>query len=219
MTAATGLVLGAYIGLAIVLFNPVGRFRSPAAPIERPSVAAVFSGPAYRGMDISLPSLLGLASAREAGRFNDPALAHARVAVQVLGDPQSGEAMLAVRLSAVRPDNNFLAGRLGMVSAWNLFKPGRGSVFMTGAEDYWPLFAAASRRALTVRGFAAPAGEFLLNGGASDAGVPRAIGVSGDFAGMTGRYRETVTVAGGGIDELHRKLEVYLSPGPQSQVP
>ena len=184
-----GLITGFCAGAALLLVYPVDWLPGSTFVQRTSQTRLSITDASHRGIEATVGAMLGLGQI-EGGGFMDPALRNSRISVAVL-DPvgEAGAPALAVKLSAVAPDNNLLRSRLVAVSDWNLYWPGHGSLFLAGIDNYWPLLKDAIWSALTGSGFHVH-GSHLLSPVSELAATQRVIGASGKLERLAGSYRE-----------------------------
>ncbi|WP_099023726.1 hypothetical protein [Mycolicibacterium palauense] len=99
----------------------------------------------------------------------------------------------AVEQEEVTADSSVMRGRMRMYTSWTLTLPGRGTIFMYEIEDGSKFAREVVIPALTgVREFQAD-GEpyyFVTTDGPNPDGTGQIIGGTGDFAGISGHFRE-----------------------------
>jgi hypothetical protein len=212
--ALLGLVIGAFIGGALLMLNPIALTQP--RPVALSGTVQTFgwqSGGGYRGMPLTPRGLLGATTARgaEAG-FEDAGIRHARVEVVLLTAEAGAVPALGVKLAATSRSNSLLGARLGTATAWNIVWPGRGSVLLSGSENFWAPLRDGLWSAVRGRGFQPGQASYTLTP-LPGLGPPAVAGGSGDFAGASGSFREEFSPAEGdpaeftGLRQLHLALE------------
>lgn len=187
-----GFVLGVTLALVLLLLNPVVLTHPrPAAPVG--NVRSLGWGSAASGgMALRPLALLGMNAADE--QFADPGIRHTRV--EVAADTHlsgSGAApALVVRLTGLARGNSLLRAELGTVTHTNIVWPGRGSVFLSGSENFWAPLRAGFWSALRGQGFRPAADRYVLPPMPGIAGSAASVtGAMGEYATARGNYRET----------------------------
>ena len=209
-----GLVIGLFLGVAMLMLNPIALTQR--TPIGLAGAVRTFSwetGGGYRGFALTPAGLLGaerVASGPLA--FTDPGIRFARAEVVNLTGEAGAAPVLAVRLSAVARPNSLLRARLGIVTAWNIVWPGKGSVLLAGSENFWAPLRDGLWSAIRGRGFQPGEGRYSLPP-VPALGPPALVGGSGEFAAARGAFREefsAVADAPGdlvGLRQLHLAIE------------
>ena len=193
-----GVAAGAVFSGWLMVGDTLSGFRGRiSVPVRDPSVV-VINAELGRGIPESPAALLGLA-APEGRSFSDAGLRHARFSVARLDSAEGGASALAVKLSALSPDNSLLAGRLTMDSSWSVVWPGHGSLFLSGRDDYRPLAADVAWNALRGQGLNLSVQPHELS---MDA---RLLGAGGRLQDVEGNYREYLSPVAAGELELGLK--------------
>jgi len=198
-----GLLLGILLAVVVLLARPA-QFLQPAIAFDNSeSVRMTFDQALQRGVTDEPFAGLGIGS-EIAGGLGGESLDHVRFDLVVLNGGDNGGQALAVKLSALGRDNDLLAGRLTTQSAWNLVWPGRGSLFLVGSDDQWPLLSGSLAGGAQGNGFDLEPGEYSLQGTGQPGLRQEIIGASGQLTNATGRYRELRIEPGtGGVLELN----------------
>lgn len=213
LTGCIGLVLGLLAGGMLLLANPlalVGRLAPLPQEVAPPKA---YRYEEFRGMGTGLADLLGMGNRDSEVALKDSALAHLRIGTLVLPAGDGMPAALAVKVSAVSPQNSLWRARLGTLDYWNIAWPGEGSVFAAGYSNFW-----AAGRDLVLAGIRGGGPEALddryelsaLPPVNADVGV---VGATGRFAGVTGSIREALLPSAGGA-EWTLALETRAPPLP-----
>lgn len=214
LVVIAGLVIGVFLGTALLLFNPIVFAQRPAAGLS--GAVRTFSwqsGGGYQGLALTPAGLTtGAGSAPDGAPFTDAGIRYARAEIVALGgEPGAGPA-LGVKLSALARSNSLLQARLGVVSAWNMHWPQRGSVLLAGSENFWAPVRDGLWSALRGRGFRPGSARYPL-APLSGLGASVLIGGSGEYADARGSYREEFTPVDGspgdlvGLRQLHLAIE------------
>jgi len=189
VVALAGLLIGALLGGAVVLLNPItlmqGKPNGLTGAIRTYAWAA---GAGHRGFELTPSGLLG-GRDDAAPVFDDPGIRYARAEVVVLeGEPGTPPA-LGVRLSAVARGNALLKARLGVVTAWNIVVPERGTLQLAGSENFWAPLRDGLWSAVRGRGFIPGAPRYPLPP-MPGLGTPTLLNGTGAFVGLQGGFRE-----------------------------
>lgn len=213
LTGVLGLVLGFLAGVALLLANPlslVGRLEplpAQAAP------AKTYRWEGARGMGTSVSDLLGTGDQDRDVALKDSALAFLRIGTVVLPAGDGVPAALAVKVSAVSPQNSLWRARLGTLDYWNIAWPGEGSVFASGYSNFWALSRDLALAGVRGGGVAALAGRYDLTALPPVSATVGVVGATGRFAGVTGSIREALAPAAGGTEWV-LALETRAPPLP-----
>ena len=205
-----GFLAGVAAGALLVLFNPLGQLdRVPS--LDGDAVATKrFEEGAYRGMEIALGPMLGLANPNQGQGFREQSIGYSRASLVRLQGDGDLQAALAVKLSSYSTENSLLRGRLGMISLWNIVWPGEGSVFMLGQENFLPLLSEARLSALKGDGYSVRDERYPLTTRWSSTDYQGIIGASGQYAEAGGQFREWVVPVDGRADQLEGLLEIQM---------
>jgi hypothetical protein len=213
LTGVMGLVLGFLAGGILLLANPLALVGGLAPLPREVAPPKVYRFEDFRGMDTAFADLLGMGNPASEAALKDSALAHLRIGTLVLPAGDGTPAALAVKVSAVSPQNSLWRARLGTLDYWNIAWPGEGSVFAAGYSNFW-----AASRDLVLAGVRGGGPEALddhyelsaLPPVNADVGV---VGATGRFAGVTGSLREALVPSAGGA-EWTLALETRAPPLP-----
>jgi hypothetical protein len=212
MIGLGGFLIGLLLGVALLLTNPLQLTQGRPAPLSGAVNSLGWESSGYRGMALTPGSLLGLGAPPPRRGFADPAIAHARVEVVVLGGEPGNAPALGVRLSAVATQNSLLRASLGVQTAWNLLWPERGSLQLAGSENLWAPLRDGSWSAVRGRGFVPGASRYPLPP-LPGAGAPLLVAGTGEFAAARGVFREEFAPAADapaeftGLRQLHYSIE------------
>ena len=205
-----GFLAGVAVGALLVLFNPLSQLdRVPSLNGDAVATKQFLEG-AYRGMDIALGPMLGLANPDRGQGFRDQSIAYTRASLVRLEGEGGLPPALAVKLSSYSTDNTLLRGRLGMTSHWSIVWPGEGSIFMLGQENFLPLLSEARLSALKGEGYSLSDERYLLTTRWSSTDYQGIIGASGQYAEAGGQFREWAIPIDGRADRLEGLLEIQL---------
>jgi len=89
-----------------------------------------------------------------------------------------------------------LRGDVGLISYWNVFWPNRGSVFLVGYENHWPIVRDSIISALRGDGMDPGPQEYILTAKSDRHPATRAIGGSGRYRDTKGTFQESVRQGG-----------------------
>jgi hypothetical protein len=207
--AAAGLLIGAFLGGALLMLNPVTFLQREPGPLPEPVQTLGWqAGGGHSGMPLTPGGLLGDVPGDGPG-FEDPGIRHARIEVVPLTDETGAPVALGVRLAALSRVNALTAGRLGLVTAWNVVWPGRGTLALAGSENFWQPLRDALWSAVRGRGMRPGRPRYLLP--ALPGGAPLVVGGTGEFAGASGTFREEFAPAEARPDEFTGLRQLQLS--------
>lgn len=210
LVALIGLVGGLLAGLLLLLMNPLVALDRPTELDEDGILMTSFSAPIHRGMDEALWSMLGLADDDPDTALASPAIRNSRIDVAVLDSDDVGSAGLAVKLSAYSEQSDLLRGRLGMSSCWNIIWPGRGSIFLVGQENRWPMLSEAVLSALQGDDSRVDADQYLLTTQWSTSDYQGVIGASGTYEDSSGQFREFALPVDGQVNDPDGLLAIAI---------
>lgn len=192
LAALLGFLVGIAAGILLLLYNPLSP--PPESNLIRSggSEAYRYTPSEVRGMDLSAKGLmngerLGLVE----HDFSSPGISHSIAAVLVLRDANGDYAALATKLAAFSADSSVLRGDVGINSYWNIFWPNRGSVFLAGYENRWPMIR--DRFVAAIRGDVPGPGsqEYILTAKSDRHEAARAFGGSGRYRDTKGTFQES----------------------------
>jgi hypothetical protein len=181
-----GLLLGLLGGLALAAYNPLGFWRAPLQ-VDGATRSMIIERTVARGLGDEPAALLGLADQND-DRLPDAALRYAAAEVALLRDSADDSPVLAVKLSAASRSNQLEQADLKMESTWNLFWPGRGSLFVTSQEQHWQRLVDGFGAAVSGNGFVAAEEPYLVSGAVRGADPVTVIGASGAFEDARGSH-------------------------------
>jgi hypothetical protein len=190
LIAFAGLLIGAFLGSAILLLNPIVLMHG--GPPGLKGAIQSFGWDAsrgFRGLELEPSSLLGLANDDDEAGFRDAGIRYARAEIVLLTPEGGAPPALGVRLSAVARHNSLLQAELGIVSAWSIAWPGRGSVLLAGSENFWSPLRDGMWSAMRGRGFRPGASRYPLPP-MPGLGAPVLVGGTGPYAAVEGSFRE-----------------------------
>lgn len=200
LTGVIGLVLGFLVGALLLVANPlslVGQLSPLPREVAPPKAYRLED---FRGMGTGVKDLLGRGDRDSDVALKDSALVHLRIGTLVLPAGDGVPAALAVKVSAVSPQNSLWRARLGTLDYWNIAWPGEGSVFASGYSNFWALSRDLMLAGVRGAGADALADRYELSALPpvnADVGV---VGATGRFAGVTGSIREVLAPTAGGAE-------------------
>jgi len=197
LSLLAGLIAGAVLAMLAIYYNPLVR-ENPAVPLLAPPDAAVevFYRTAADTVARTGPSADLFASVPPSVEaLWEPALAGTEARVLVLRDVDGLPVGFGVRFASLDPGTRPLTGDLLASSVWNIHLQGRGSLFVHGVDNLWPLV-----REVLVPAWRADDGTWRgrtagdITVGPKPDGVAMMTGGAGVFAGTRGEARESLTV-------------------------
>jgi hypothetical protein len=197
LSLLAGLIVGAALVVLALYYNPLAR-ENPRVPLSAAPDASVEvfyrtaadtvarTGPAEGPLTTVPASLEALW---------EPALAGTEARLLVLRDVDGRPLGVGVRFAALDSRTRPLTGDLLAASVWNIHLPGRGSLFVDGLDDLWPL-----ARQVLLPAWRADDGTWQgrfagdLTVGPRPSHVAVMSGGAGVFAGTRGEARESLAV-------------------------
>jgi len=184
LVALIGFLSGILVTTIVLLNNPVssaGLSGAAGANAYRWNILE-FAGNSYNPA-----GLMGFPGGG-AESLGADSVALANASIMLMQDENGEPVALATRLSSVTKGGDVLSGNVGTDTYTNIFWPNRGSVFMQGYENRWPLI----RNKIVKMFNSSEQTEFAVssaNQGSSEVGI---VGGSGQLVGLGGRYSETL---------------------------
>lgn len=213
LVAMAGLLVGALLGTALLMVNPIALMQPRPVALAGAVHTLGWSGSdGFLGFELTPRGLLGASGGRAPAReFTEPGIRHARVEAVLLPGDGTLPPALGLRLSALSEANSLLKASLGISAHWNIVWPGRGSVLLSGSENYWAPLRDGLWSAVRGRGFQPGAVRYLLPP-MPGADAPAVVAGTGAFAASRGAFREELApVAGNGGDFAgSRQLQLVL---------
>ena len=187
ITAACGVAVGLLAGFAIVFANPL-YFVGRVPPLSGDSVSeARFHDGDAANPEGTVRGLLGFG--RGGAWERDPALQTVRASIVRLPATGDEPPALAVRISTIADQNSPWRSRLGMLDHWLIARPGAGSFFAAGYNNFWAVTRDLGWGFVRGRSRAALAAEYDLSALPPASHASGIVGASGDFRGVSGEFR------------------------------
>jgi len=204
LIALTGLLAGAAVAVAALLFNPL----SPSPVIGGAGKNVYDWSPLeFHGAELNAIGMLGLPLPRAGKPLVEGSVATANAAIIVLRDAAGEAAGLATRLVALDEQGQILQGDLGVNAYTNIFFPNRGSMLLVGHENRWPVV-----RSNVMAALGQPAMEVWPVTTQNPDGSPsRLIGGSGELETIRGRYTESLRPGADNDGVLNGQIELDLA--------
>ena len=178
-----GFLCGVIATLMMLLNNPVSSAGLSGASGDDAFHWNILE---FAGNSYDPAGLMGIGSSEGALGAKEVALANA--SIMLLQDTAGQPVALATRLSSVSKGSDILAGSVGTDTFTNIFWPNRGSVFMQGYENRWPLI----RNRLVGMFSSSDQTEFAVSAASQEDTEAGIVGGSGQLVGLGGRYSETL---------------------------
>jgi len=192
-----GLVCGAALVILVLYYNPLVQenTRVPLAAAPDASVEVFYDTAADTVARTGPTDGLLAAVPASAETLWEPALAWTEARVLVLRDVDGRALGFGVRFATLDSGTRPLTGELLADSVWNLHLAGRGSLFVDGVDNLWPL-----ARHVLVPAWRAEDGTWQgsfdgdITVGPRPSRVAVMTGGAGVFAGTRGEARESLSV-------------------------
>jgi hypothetical protein len=206
------LLIGAFLGAALLMLNPIILTQGKPAGLSGAVRSLEWrSDGAFRGFQLTPSGLLGVGKDRDPARgFTEPGVHYARMEIVTLSGESGSQPALGVRLSAMARANSLLKARLGVVTAWNIIWPERGTVLLSGSENFWTPLRDGLWSAVRGRGFHPGEVRYPLPP-IPGLGPPVLVGGSGQFAGARGAFREEFMPVAERQGDLAGQREIQLA--------
>ena len=213
-----GMLLGASIFVAGMYYNPFSERQtvSPLAMTDDEQLDVTYT--AVPGETILYTdngeSIIDTHPDRVAELW-EPAIVDTRIAVNLLTGSRGEAVGLGIKFSSDSEQTRLISSQVLVNSAWHIYVPGRGTLFVDQIENYWSY----------VREVVVPArwssgdnwkGSFfrIMTQGPNALGTGRVTGGDGNFAGISGEAVESLTAqAYSAIDgpvSMHGSLTITL---------
>lgn len=205
LIALLGLMCGTLTGVMAVLYNP---FAETTLPVGSSGSLYAWSPLEFHGAELGSTELLGLPLGDDTGSpFADQSLSAANAAIVVVRNGNGEAAALATRLVMSSGEGSVLDGNVGADVHMTVFLPNRGSLYLTGYENRWPLLR--SEILSTVGRSVASSWTVSVRGPAERAG--RIVGGSGGMSGSSGSFRELLELSTAADGSLTGQVELDLA--------
>lgn len=180
-----GLLSGVVVTLIFLLNNPISSAGLSGAAGKN---AYYWNTLEFAGNNYDPAGLIGLRGDTGGSLLGSENVSLANASIMLLQDSNGQPVAIATRLSSVSKGGDILTGNVGTETYTNIFWPNRGSVFMQGYENRWPLIRDELLGGIDSSddvGFAVSAS----GSGVSETGI---VGGSGQLVGVGGSYSETL---------------------------
>jgi hypothetical protein len=209
--ALLGLISGMFVSVLLLLYVSWQRPEPLRDIATETEIFNSFTSQEIHGVSLGPAAQLNVAWLFGSGvGFSDDAIRNSTAAVVVLRDTAGKPVALATKLSAYAGDSNLLQRRVGMDSYWNIFWPNRGSIFLAGYEDRWPMLSDSLVSQLSGSGLY-PQDSYVLSVDDRLRADSMVIGSNGLFENVHGQFRETVTTPRNSDELLQGSLQIQVS--------
>jgi len=185
--------LGAFFGflcgiggaLLLLLHNPI---IPPGEDVPTGSRLYRWSVLEYFGVSYTAADALGLSDSGGSRSLGVPEIELAGASILLLRDSAGQPVGLATRVTVMNDNWNLLGGSVGVDAYTNIFWPNRGSLFLQGYENRWPVMSGEALVELNQATM--PPNGYLVSAAHPDEQTMGFAGGSGQLAGISGRYSE-----------------------------
>lgn len=210
LSLVTGLLAGAAAALALVYFNPLtlsqGELATASDREFRYSLGAGDLWLSAHGESLGLPRVPA-----DAPLLFERGIKGSLLTAMPLDDPGGGPSAAASRISVPSANSELLQAGLLVDDFWLISVPGSGSVFVHAVNNQWPLVRDTVVRVDWLkRDFDGPIRYEPTQGPV--AMRAEVTGLTGEFAGMTGGARESLSLESysGSLASLSGRLLIDL---------
>ncbi len=146
----------------------------------------------------------------------EPAIADTRLAVNVLEDGRGDVAGIGIKFSTDSEQSELIRSEILVNSAWHIYVPGQGSLFIDQIENYWSYMREVVVPARWSSGDNWRGAFFrILTQGPFALGTARVTGGTGNFSGISGETVESLNARAyatvGGLVSANGELTVSLA--------
>jgi hypothetical protein len=125
----------------------------------------------------------------------EPAIVDTRIAVNLLTGSRGEAVGLGIKFSSDSEQTRLISSQVLVNSAWHIYIPGRGTLFVDQIENYWSYLREVVVPARWSSGDNWKGSFFrIMTQGPNALGTGRATGGDGNFAGISGEAVESLTV-------------------------
>jgi hypothetical protein len=195
LAAIVGIVVGALLIIAALVFNPFVTAAKLAEPITTQDPAGhtietfTIRAPediiavTHNGSNIIDPRPTGIAL------FDEPALRSGLLLVAKVRNAEGAIVGVALESEEVDPVSNPLLGRMRMNTDWTILLPGRGTIFVTQIEDGGTAGKKILPAVILGGGWNGQA-DFISTAGPDSSGRGLIVGGTREFQGISGAFVE-----------------------------
>lgn len=138
-----------------------------------------------------------------------------RIAVTVLHDPRGDPAGIGIKFATDSEQTSLIDSEILVNSAWHIYVPGRGTLFVDQVENMWSYLRQIVMPARWSSGDSWRGSFFrIMTQGPLPLGTARVAGGTGEFAGVSGEAVESLTAqaysANGGLVSATGRLTISL---------
>lgn len=215
-----GFVLGAVLFVVGMLFNPFAEqlIVSPLAVSTDEQLDFTYTAVAE---DSILYTDHGESNIKphpdRVAELWEPTIVDTRIAVTVLNDSRGEVAGIGIKFSTDSEQTTLINSEILFNSAWHIYVPGKGTLFVDQIENYWSFLREVVVPARWSSGDNWRGSFFrIMTQGPFALGTGRVTGGTGNFYGMSGEVVESLTARAyqtdGGLVSANGGLTVSLAP-------
>jgi hypothetical protein len=193
-----GMLLGAFLFVAGMYYNPFTERQavSPLAMTDDEHLDVTYT--AVPGETILYTdngeSIIDTHPDRVAELW-EPAIVDTRIAVNLLTRSRGEAVGLGIKFSSDSEQTRLISSQVLVNSAWHIYVPGRGTLFVDQIENYWSYLREVVVPARWSSGDNWKGSFFrIMTQGPNALGTGRVTGGNGNFAGISGEAVESLTV-------------------------
>jgi len=124
----------------------------------------------------------------------EPAIVDTRIAVNLLTDSRGEAVGLGIKFSSDSEQTRLISSQVLVNSAWHIYVPGQGTLFVDQIENYWSYLREVVVPARWSSGDNWKGSFFrVMTQGPNALGTARVTGGNGNFAGISGEAVESLT--------------------------
>lgn len=192
-----GVLLGVFLFVAGMYYNPFSERQavSPLAMLDDERLDVTYT--AVPGETILYTdngeSIISTHPDRVAELW-EPAIVDTRIAVNLLTDSRGEAVGLGIKFSSDSEQTRLISSQVLVNSAWHIYVPGQGTLFVDQIENYWSYLREVVVPARWSSGDNWKGSFFrIMTQGPNALGTARVTGGNGNFAGMSGEAVESLT--------------------------
>jgi hypothetical protein len=192
-----GMLVGATLFAAGMYFNPFAGRQTVSPLVMSDEEHRDFNFTAVPGETILYTdngeSIVGTHPDRVAELW-EPAIVDTSISVNLLSDSRGEAIGLGIKFSSESEQTKVLNSDILVNSAWHIYVPGQGTLFVDQIENYWSYLREIVVPARWSSGDNWKGSFFrIMTEGPGALGTGRVTGGTGDFAGMTSEAVESLT--------------------------
>jgi len=192
-----GVLLGIFLFVAGMYYNPFSERQavSPLAMLDDERLDVTYT--AVPGETILYTdngeSIISTHPDRVAELW-EPAIVDTRIAVNLLTDSRGEAVGLGIKFSSDSEQTRLISSQVLVNSAWHIYVPGQGTLFVDQIENYWSYLREVVVPARWSSGDNWKGSFFrVMTQGPNALGTARVTGGNGNFAGISGEAAESLT--------------------------